>query len=127
MLFNGGICKSSTNMFILFHRSQISEKPKCFHLFSRLRMASLESVAENPYNQTSCYAMEVCHTCFLKTAFLKSLNICVYCQEVCLQAKLLCTPGENLGTCFLSLPRVPDPRRLEWSVRCLHVRNHSNM
>ncbi|VDO13145.1 unnamed protein product [Rodentolepis nana] len=85
-------------------RAQISEKPKCFHLFSKLRMASLENV-ENPYHQTSCCSME----------------------EVYLQAKLLCAPGENLRTCFSSLPRLPDPRGLEWSIRYLHVKNSSNV
>ncbi|VDK33559.1 unnamed protein product [Taenia asiatica] len=46
---------------------------------------------------------------------------CFFSQEVCLHAKLLSPPGENLNACFQSLPHVLDPLALNQSIRSLRV------
>ncbi|VDM16719.1 unnamed protein product [Hydatigera taeniaeformis] len=42
-------------------------------------------------------------------------------KEVCLHAKLLSPPGENLNSCFQSLPCALDPLALNQSIRSLRV------
>ncbi|KAL5965560.1 3'-5 RNA helicase YTHDC2 [Taenia solium] len=81
------------------YAAQMGREPKCFHLYSRLRLTSFETIVDEPHCPIVCYTME----------------------EVCLHAKLLSPPGENLNACFQSLPHVLDPLALDQSIRSLRV------
>ncbi|CDS42648.1 ATP dependent RNA helicase YTHDC2 [Echinococcus multilocularis] len=81
------------------YAAQMGREPKCFHLYSRLRLTSLETTVDEPRSPIVRHTME----------------------EVCLHAKLLSPPGENLNACFQSLPHVLDPIALDQSIRSLRI------